>query len=406
MPLEISQPALRRIRLGGELPTEHPAVLDDISALIDELPDPENLCAEERVGALRAAHVLATRLTAYLTTVAGSCDRHADASLLRAGTTGMLVAAATGLNPRAGSGMVNTANALRKTPHIAAAWAAGRISDHHVRILLAALPRLDDPSSLEEALVTVAEKVEPAELTNLTALLIAQSRPQSQDDAVERQRDKRGATLTENANGTFRLDALLDSIAGRRLARALEAFTSAPAPGDPRSPAQRRADALNDLASAAMANRGQLGGSQITVLVDLENLPKGSPAVLDDGTPIGPANLDLLACAAVASVVFGVNRDGIFLPLALGRSRRRASAAQWVALIARDRGCIRCGRSPRFCEAHHIVHWKNGGATDLENLVLMCSRCHHDLHLGLYNLTVAANGVVQVNPTPVVRLRT
>ncbi|MBK9434533.1 MAG: HNH endonuclease [Micrococcales bacterium] len=40
--------------------------------------------------------------------------------------------------------------------------------------------------------------------------------------------------------------------------------------------------------------------------------------------------------------------------------------------IARDRGCIRCGRSPRYCQAHHIVHWKNGGLTDLSNLVLMC----------------------------------
>ena len=55
-------------------------------------------------------------------------------------------------------------------------------------------------------------------------------------------------------------------------------------------------------------------------------------------------------------------------PLALGRRRRRASAAQWAALIARDRGCIRCGRSPRHCHAHHIIHWKDGGRTDLSNL--------------------------------------
>ena len=405
MALEISKPALRRIRLSRELPTEHPEILDDINGLVDALPDPQTQCAEERVGTLRAVHTLRTRLEAYLTLVAGCCDQYADASVLRAGTTGMLVAAATGLNPRTGSGIVNMANALRTAPKIEAAWQAGRISEQHVRILLDAMPRLDDAAGLEAALVQVAENVEPAELANLTQLLVAQSQPEALDDAVERQRAKRGATLTENPNGTFHLDALLDSIGGRRLQRALEAFTSQPVPGDPRDIRQRRVDALVDIAAAAMANRAPLGVSQLSVLVDVENLPEGSPAVLDDGTPIGPASLDLMACATIASVIFGVHRDGVFVPLALGRSKRRATAAQWAALIARDRGCIRCGRSPRFCEAHHIVQWKNGGTTDLSNMALLCSRCHHDLHHGRYTITVDPHGVPQINPTAWAPLR-
>ena len=30
------------------------------------------------------------------------------------------------------------------------------------------------------------------------------------------------------------------------------------------------------------------------------------------------------------------------------------------------------------CDAHHLVHWADGGATSLDNLVLLC-RAHHTL---------------------------
>jgi hypothetical protein len=112
--------------------------------------------------------------------------------------------------------------------------------------------------------------------------------------------------------------------------------------------------------------------------------------------------LDLLSCTAACAAIFGVKHKGTFMPLALARTARRASAAQWAALIARDRGCIRCGRAPRFCQAHHIVHWKNGGLTDLSNLALLCSRCHHDLHLGHYVITVASHGepIIQATRAP------
>ena len=90
----------------------------------------------------------------------------------------------------------------------------------------------------------------------------------------------------------------------------------------------------------------------------------------DGWHPLGADTFDLLSCAAACTVIFGLKVKGTFVPLALGRSKRLASAAQWAALIARDRGCIRCGRAPRFCQAHHIHHWKNGGRTDLSNLAL------------------------------------
>ena len=123
------------------------------------------------------------------------------------------------------------------------------------------------------------------------------------------------------------------------------------------------------MSKAAAANTHPGGVSAVSILVDLENLPTSDNATLVDGTPWA---------LAVRPVVVrgGVHRDlrdqtqRHLHPLALGRKRRRASAAQWAALIARDRGCIRCGRTPRHRHAHHIIHWKDGGRTDLSNFAL------------------------------------
>jgi hypothetical protein len=108
--------------------------------------------------------------------------------------------------------------------------------------------------------------------------------------------------------------------------------------------------------------------------------------------------LDLITCTAIVSVILGTRRKNTFVPLALARGKRTANADQWRALTARDRGCIRCGRTPRFCQAHHIHHWRHGGTTDLSNLVLLCSRCHHDLHHGHYHVTMN-QGVPTITPT-------
>ncbi|MDG2026936.1 MAG: HNH endonuclease signature motif containing protein [Acidimicrobiales bacterium] len=82
---------------------------------------------------------------------------------------------------------------------------------------------------------------------------------------------------------------------------------------------------------------------------------------LDDGTPIlfdGPAN-----------------------PIWVGRDHRTATIHQWKALIARDRHCIGGGASPDRCHAHHIRYWEHNGPTNIDNLALVCSRCHHDIHI-------------------------
>jgi hypothetical protein len=80
-------------------------------------------------------------------------------------------------------------------------------------------------------------------------------------------------------------------------------------------------------------------------------------------------------------------------PLAVGRSKRRATRSQRRALLRRDGGCARPGCPETRIErlhAHHMRHWLFGGRTELVNLVLLCDADHglvhdHDLVLSRVN---------------------
>jgi hypothetical protein len=59
------------------------------------------------------------------------------------------------------------------------------------------------------------------------------------------------------------------------------------------------------------------------------------------------------------------------------------------AVVARDRGCARCGRPPSWCEAHHLVPWEQGGPTAIGNLVLLCRACHRLVHHAGWDVVLA-----------------
>lgn len=70
--------------------------------------------------------------------------------------------------------------------------------------------------------------------------------------------------------------------------------------------------------------------------------------------------------------------------LDVGRATRLAPAHLRKALIARDHGCVfpGCAIPATWTEAHHIKAWYDGGATALENMVLLCPHHHHAIHTG------------------------
>lgn len=83
-----------------------------------------------------------------------------------------------------------------------------------------------------------------------------------------------------------------------------------------------------------------------------------------------------------------------------GRTTRQISRRLRRALEHRDRCCVvpGCG-STRGLHAHHIVHWENGGPTELDNLVLVCPFHHRAHHSGGITITGPADRLVVTDST-------
>jgi HNH endonuclease len=76
-----------------------------------------------------------------------------------------------------------------------------------------------------------------------------------------------------------------------------------------------------------------------------------------------------------------VLEDAARNPVTLRRTVREPSEAMMRALRYRDAGCRfpGCGNQ-RFTHAHHLVWWGDGGRTDLDNLILLCTFHHKLVH--------------------------
>ena len=85
-----------------------------------------------------------------------------------------------------------------------------------------------------------------------------------------------------------------------------------------------------------------------------------------------------MACDA-GLVVLRHAADGALLDV--GRRTRTVPTALRRALQDRDHGqCQFPGCESRHCDAHHVVHWADGGETRLSNLILACRFHHRALH--------------------------
>ncbi len=50
----------------------------------------------------------------------------------------------------------------------------------------------------------------------------------------------------------------------------------------------------------------------------------------------------------------------------------------------------------RYVDAHHIVHWADGGGTSLDNLVLLCPAHHRGVHEGGFSVRMDRAGVPRI----------
>tara|TARA_Y100000310_G_scaffold283234_1_gene305076 strand:+ start:14 stop:793 length:780 start_codon:yes stop_codon:yes gene_type:complete len=91
-----------------------------------------------------------------------------------------------------------------------------------------------------------------------------------------------------------------------------------------------------------------------------------------------------LSCdSSIVTVTENENGD----PLNVGRKHRVVSPQLKRALLSRDKCCRYPGCShDRWLDAHHVMHWIDGGETSLANTLLLCSKHHQLLHEGGYTI--------------------
>ncbi|SER26649.1 HNH endonuclease signature motif containing protein [Microlunatus flavus] len=285
-------------------------------------------------------------------------------------------------------------------PSLAAAQAEGRATPEQIDICLRALDGLDhrgfDPHDLETAEQVVAgfaATFPPAELRGLAQQVVDRVDPDGTVPDDELHADRRHLELRRCRDHSWRLEgrltpevgakltAVLGPLAAPRVNRDVTADGRPVEDLDERHHGQRRHDALEEVCDRLLRS-GTLpdsGGTPATVIVTIAEgdlAARRRWGVTSDGTMLSSRTLRRLADEAEV-VPAVVSCTGVVLHL--GRTRRLASAAQTLALVARDRGCSfpGCQRPPEWCERHHIRAWADGGRTDLDNLTLLCAYHHH-----------------------------
>jgi hypothetical protein len=195
--------------------------------------------------------------------------------------------------------------------------------------------------------------------------------------------------LAEQGNGMWALSGELSSDTGRLLDKYLK--TACPPPRQEEQdtegvmPAQpnRHAEALHQLLAGygtspeATTRHGHT--ATLDLMVDIETLQGKDTdrTALLEGQPVSVAKARLLSCeAGVIPSVFNYKTGEA---VELGRAARLPNTSLRRKLeLEQPEGCAwtGCSRPVAWTEAHHLVHWADGGETNADNLILLC-RFHH-----------------------------
>ena len=270
---------------------------------------------------------------------------------------------------------VKLAGQLAEMPETAEALADGAITPQHARMIAEAA----EHTPVNEAELLAAAEREPTDVFGHTLRDHVNERTAGEElqQRRRRQRAQRRLSLKHQSDGMVELFGWFDPVAGARIETALAAAAKKlwhdEDPKNRATPAQRYADALELLVTRTGSGKSQ--STTLLVIADYDTTAgQLADAQLADGTPLSTDELVKLAVdAKILPALFDVAGQ----PLWLGREQRDANTAQRIALTARDRGCVGCGAPNSFRQPHHIQYWENGDPTDLDNLCLLCSHCHH-----------------------------
>jgi len=292
--------------------------------------------------------------------------------------------------------LVVSGRALEHLPAVASAFAAGRVTAEAVAAIApvareehraAAAAAGIDLAAVDTVLADTAATRPMTELAQVVHHYLANLDPDgTEPDPTEGRR----FSITRHADGSVSGRFELDAVGGEKVMAAVESIVQANRPqGDMRGRSQQQADAFVQLADNALA-AGNLPflrtvKPHVVVTIDHEDLMDPhtghGAARTGFGAMISAARARMLACdGGVARIVF--DPDG--QPGDLGREKRLFPPHIRRALDVRDRGCVfaGCAAPTWWCDAHHVLHWIDGGETSLDNGALLCERHHTKVHHG------------------------
>ena len=403
----------------GELPGPLGSAVAALCSALDAVlaADPDDVPGRGAEQIASVLHSVAERATAGVTGLLPRIERDGRWALDGDATYARWVARRLGLSVGAARSRVRVARTLHdhlpRTLDAArsgevgseAASALGRVATSDARCAVLADP---DHGCSEAFLLDQARGLAVDDLRAVLRVWSHRADPDSDERGFREAAEREHLTLSRLPDG-YHVDGMLTVEHGQQLSTALAAVTPVPAAGDPRSTAQRRAQALADLARTVLEHHpvgaGRVARPRVAVHVDHETLarlvekalareagtatddrpPSGfTPedlrrgAFFEDGTVVPRAVLDRLACdGELHRILFGPGGE----VLDVGRTQRVFSGPVRAAVVARDGHCAfdGCTAPPRISEVHHVRHWaRDGGRTEPDNGVLLCYH-HHEL---------------------------
>src|ERR1700722_12895379 len=241
-------------------------VLEDLRCVMDELAglDAHELSDGETLVEL---HQQLNRLQVVVTAATGAFEASGDWHFDRARSAAHWIMTKTRLPKATVKAEVSLARTLRYLPHAEQAWRDGEIALPHVRALVGARrPGTAEQMVDDEAmLVGEAKRLQFRQFSKITEYWAQEADAEGAERSAEDQHDDRRLHLSQSFDRMWFLDGTLDPIAGNVVSQELKRIEDElfkadwaeardrlghdPTVADlPRTPRQRRADALVEMA--------------------------------------------------------------------------------------------------------------------------------------------------------------
>jgi hypothetical protein len=304
---------------------------------------------------------------------------------------------------------------LGSVPGFGDALDNGDVTAGHVDALTNTAKNLDSGEQRDELFDRAADLVDVASVASVEEWrrrLGVEAKNIRRGDGVDRlerqRRDTKARTWTDG-DGMVCISGRFDPVTGRalvgRLDHTVEQLFSESTPDTcPTDPIAKQHHlqglALARLVTGDAGTGARPGRPEYVVVVDTSHGDGAGGPTVDWGIPVEVPHrvlADMIAGAGDRDVHTVVVRNGVVVhapgELNLGRTTRLANRAQRRALRALYATCAIPGCSVRYdrCKLHHVMWWRNGGRTDLDNLVPVCTHHHSKIHDAGWDIALGPN---------------